>query len=63
VTSPTSPGSGPVGDARIRRGVVLAVVVALLVLLVAWWWSFAGPGRDRFRSGEPTPADATAPPG
>jgi hypothetical protein len=60
VTSPASPGSGP--GSRLRGGTLLAIVLALLVLLALWWWSFAGPGRERFRSAEPTPAEATAPP-
>lgn len=55
---PRGPG---LADTRLRGGILLAVVVALLVLLVAWWWAFAGEGRARFRSGEPTPADAVAP--
>ena len=58
MTSASPPGSGP---PRLQGGILLAIVVALLVLVVAWWWAFAGEGRARFRSGEPTPADANAP--
>ena len=57
MTSAIPPGSGPPGR-RLHGGILLAVVVALLVLVVAWWWAFAGEGRARFRSSEPTPADA-----
>jgi hypothetical protein len=60
MTSAFPPGSGP-PDRRLHGGVLLAIVVVLLVLVVAWWWAFAGEGRARFRSGEPTPADAGAP--
>jgi hypothetical protein len=56
------PPDGPPGKRRLRGDILLAIVVALLVLAVAWWWSFAGEGRQRFRAGEPTPADAEAAP-
>jgi ferric-dicitrate binding protein FerR (iron transport regulator) len=47
---------------RLRGDILLAIVVGLLVLAVAWWWAFAGEGRQRFRSAEPTLAPAEAPP-
>ena len=56
------PPGGP-SARRLRGGPLLAIVVVLLVLLVTWWWSLTGEGRQRFRSTEPTPADASAPPG
>lgn len=58
--APVAPHTPP--SRRLRGDILLAIVVALLVLGVVWWWAFAGEGRQRFRAGEPTPAESNAPP-
>ena len=58
--TPVAPRVPP--DRRLRGNILLAIVVMLLALIVAWWWAFTGEGRQRFRAGEPTPAEAVAPP-